>query len=157
MESTIQRARCRSGADCFHLFCTRHHATDVIAGSILGALVAWFAYRQCTFLLSKIHFAVALAAFLPTKQANPRSNHLFLLSSDYPPLDHPLSHKPYSPRIPREAEDIELEAERGNLRSPDSPTSSNGLRSGRSHENGKEQRRVDDDDHGEGVPIQGGL
>jgi len=49
----------------------RHNPTDVIAGGILGVLVAWYGYRQY-----------------------------------YPPIDAPQSYKPYSPRIPKEAETI---------------------------------------------------
>ncbi|SPO39062.1 related to DPP1 - diacylglycerol pyrophosphate phosphatase [Pseudozyma flocculosa] len=45
----------------------RHHATDVIAGGILGFVMAFSVYRLY-----------------------------------FPPLSHPLCHKPYSPRIPRE-------------------------------------------------------
>ncbi|EUC56449.1 DPP1-diacylglycerol pyrophosphate phosphatase-like protein [Rhizoctonia solani AG-3 Rhs1AP] len=45
----------------------RHHWQDVLVGSIVGLVFAYFAYRQY-----------------------------------YPTLESPLSHKPYSPRIPRE-------------------------------------------------------
>ncbi|WRT68813.1 uncharacterized protein IL334_005793 [Kwoniella shivajii] len=47
----------------------RHHATDVIAGSIIGIIGGWYAYRQY-----------------------------------YPPIGHPQSYKPYSPRIPKDEE-----------------------------------------------------
>ncbi|CUA74169.1 putative diacylglycerol pyrophosphate phosphatase 1 [Rhizoctonia solani] len=45
----------------------RHHWQDVLVGSVVGLVFAYFAYRQY-----------------------------------YPTLESPLSHKPYSPRIPRE-------------------------------------------------------
>ncbi|CDS01607.1 hypothetical protein [Sporisorium scitamineum] len=45
----------------------RHHATDVIAGALLGLTIAYWSYKLY-----------------------------------YPPLWHKESHKPYSPRIPRE-------------------------------------------------------
>lgn len=45
----------------------RHHATDVIAGALLGLTIAYWSYKLY-----------------------------------YPPLNHPQSHKPYSPRIPPE-------------------------------------------------------
>lgn len=45
----------------------RHHATDVIAGALLGLTIAYWSYKLY-----------------------------------YPPLSHPQSHKPYSPRIPAE-------------------------------------------------------
>lgn len=77
-------------------------------------------------------------------------------SSDYPPLDHPLSHKPYSPRVPREVEDDpEHDPERNQLTNfqSSSPThkpgnlipSANGL-------NGQSRREND-----EGVPIVNGY
>jgi len=47
----------------------RHHATDIIAGSLLGLGLAYFSYRLY-----------------------------------YPPLEHPMAHKAYSPRIPAEEE-----------------------------------------------------
>ncbi|KAL7411515.1 phosphatidic acid phosphatase type 2/haloperoxidase [Mrakia frigida] len=55
----------------------RHHATDIIAGSILGFFIGWYCYRQY-----------------------------------YPPLSHPLCHRPYSPRVPREDEDADAEGGR---------------------------------------------
>ncbi|TFY52662.1 hypothetical protein EVJ58_g9888 [Rhodofomes roseus] len=45
----------------------RHHATDVLSGSLLGIVAAYFSYRQY-----------------------------------YPNLASPYSHRPYSPRIPRD-------------------------------------------------------
>ncbi|TKY89481.1 hypothetical protein EX895_002012 [Sporisorium graminicola] len=45
----------------------RHHATDVLAGGLLGLVVAYWSYKLY-----------------------------------YPPLNHAQSHKPYSPRIPKE-------------------------------------------------------
>lgn len=51
----------------------RHHAGDVIAGSIIGIVSAWFAYRQF-----------------------------------YPPLSHHQAYKPYSPRVPKDDEEIPL-------------------------------------------------
>jgi hypothetical protein len=44
----------------------RHHATDVIAGGILGLLVAWLCYRVCVTSLSEARLLSPVAALLPT-------------------------------------------------------------------------------------------
>lgn len=70
----------------------RHHATDVIAGAILGILIAWFTYRLCT------SFWIQL-----------ERKGLTATNLDYPSLHSVDCHLPYSPRIPRVApEELQL-------------------------------------------------
>ncbi|KAF9227605.1 PAP2-domain-containing protein [Gyrodon lividus] len=56
----------------------RHHWQDVVAGAILGFVIAYFAYRQY-----------------------------------FPSLGSPMSHRPYSPRVPRDAPVLPTTAQDG--------------------------------------------
>jgi diacylglycerol diphosphate phosphatase/phosphatidate phosphatase len=59
----------------------RHHATDLIAGSLIGILTAWVGYRSyypVSYILSS------------------------LVNADKQNLGHPQAYKPYSPRIAKD-------------------------------------------------------
>lgn len=72
----------------------RHHATDVIAGSVIGLLGGWYAYRQ----YYPVRSLFLLFPF-PERSLIPRlSAHR---SPPEQPLSHPVAYKPYSPRIPK--------------------------------------------------------
>ncbi|KIM62072.1 hypothetical protein SCLCIDRAFT_15917 [Scleroderma citrinum Foug A] len=62
---------------------SRHHWQDVVAGSLLGTVVAYFSYRQY-----------------------------------YPSLTSPMSHRPYSPRVPRDEQVLPTVASHGEARYP---------------------------------------
>lgn len=34
-------------SSCCFFFFARHHASDIIAGSLLGLVIGWYSYRQC--------------------------------------------------------------------------------------------------------------
>ena len=73
----------------------RHHATDVIAGSLLGIFIAWFTYRLCESPSSLLCAVFCLTWDWP----------------DYPSLHSTQCHLPYSPRIPRTgSDDVPLDA-----------------------------------------------
>ncbi|KAL7411542.1 phosphatidic acid phosphatase type 2/haloperoxidase [Mrakia frigida] len=119
----------------------RHHATDLIAGSLLGTAIGWYCYRQY-----------------------------------YPPLSHPLCHRPYSPRIPRDEEDLDPEEAHadeletlGGARASNSTSSSshseNGITSsdlergtlvGGANVAGKKNMGEERREGEEGVPLEGG-
>lgn len=91
----------------------RHHATDVIAGSILGALIAFTTYHLCA--SSRITRILSPRSDPSNSLTEPPrfvlqqpldlvvSTRLFSLAvrlSDYPSLLSPKCHLPFSPRIP---------------------------------------------------------
>lgn len=73
----------------------RHHATDVIAGGILGALIAIMTYHLCAF-----RFANLLDLIIKSPP-----------SADYPSLFSPQCHLPFSPRIPAIATSERLDSD----------------------------------------------
>lgn len=67
----------------------RHHATDIIAGGLLGSFVAVLTYHLCEF-----------SSLSPSSSIPPTRTNLFPLPEDYPSLLSPQCHLPFSPRIP---------------------------------------------------------
>lgn len=62
----------------------RHHATDLIAGSLIGLLTAWIGYRS---------YYPVCQDISPKLDRN---------RADNQNLGHPQAYKPYSPRIPKD-------------------------------------------------------
>lgn len=80
----------------------RHHATDVIAGSILGALIALVTYHLCTLPARSLSLSLAIcpASVFPLVCSLRVRGAPSAWRPDYPSLFSAKCHLPFSPRIP---------------------------------------------------------